>query len=207
MQIDVVEDLVAPKKLTGEMKKTTARIRVHFANARNLLNRLEIYINKAKKENLPITIAPADFGIKAIRDQIQLRNDEGVVKGLRDLQKCLNENLAVLTLKGYSTTVQAELDTLFKNLSDDSIAQTKQKKDREKLVQDNMAELNDLWDIIGDVLKSGKTIFQEKGKLKVKDYTFSSVIKDVHLKRKQEEKKPETNEKTDEKEDEQAKEN
>jgi hypothetical protein len=182
-KVALVEEVVNPEKLTGEMKKLTQKLGTHFANGRNLLNRVEIYIGKAAEEKAPLTMAPKDFGIKAVRDEITLKNDEGAVRKLRILESNLKDNLIVLAPKGYSVAVQTELANLIKDLSADSIAQTKKKKDREKLVEENIGEFNTLWKMMTDIMKSGKAIYQKKDKTKVSDYTYDHIIKDVQLKR------------------------
>jgi hypothetical protein len=188
-QVKLVEELVNPKKLTSEMKVLTQKLAVHFTHSRNLVNRLEIYINKAVSDNLPLTMASSDFGIKLVRQEVNLKNDEGVIKNLKDLKKNLSDNLTSLVAKGYTVAVQTELTTLIKDLGDDSIAQTTKKKEREKLVNDNISELNNLWSMMNDVMKAGKTYAKEKDPVKIKDYTYDHIIKDVQLKRKEEEKK------------------
>jgi hypothetical protein len=185
-KVELVESLVNPKKLTGEMKKLTQRLKIHFTTGRNLLNKIEIYIAKALEDGKTLSMAQEDFGIKAIRQQINAKNDEGTVLLLRTLKTTLADNLVVLVPKGYSTAIQTALSNLIDNLNDDSIAQTSKKKQREKLVADNTETFNALWKIMTDIMKSGKAIYQEKDKAKVPDYTYEHIIKDVHLKRAQE---------------------
>jgi hypothetical protein len=108
---------------------------------------------------------------------------------LRTLQQNLADNLAVLATKGYTESVQTELKTLIKDVSADSVAQTLKKKEREALVLNNMDQLNKLWFIITDMMKSGKAIYTEKDHHKLKDYTYTDVVKDVQMKRKQQEEK------------------
>lgn len=187
-QIALVEDLINPKKLTGELKKLTQKLRDGFTHCRNLLNKLERYLDMAAQENLSLTMVPADFGIKAIRENVNLKNDEGVVLKLRSLQQKLDDNTTVLATVGYTEEVKTELTNLIKDLSDTSVAQTRKKKEREALVSKNMDQLYKLWSIIVDLMKSGKTISKEqKDRNKLDDYTYSKVIRDVQLKRKQQE--------------------
>jgi hypothetical protein len=191
-QVKLVDELVNPKKLTGEMKVLTQKLSAHFKHTRNLVNRLEIYINKAVSDKLPLTLTPSDFGIKLVRQEVNLKNDEGVVRNLQSLKNNLSENLTSLVAKGYTVAVQTELTTLIKELGEDSIAQTTKKKQREKLVNDNMSELNNLWSMMNDILKTGKAYAKEKDSVKIKDYTYDHILKDVKMKRKEEAKKEKT---------------
>jgi hypothetical protein len=189
--ITVVEELVAPKKLTGEMKKITQQLADLFTHCRNMMNKVERYVDKASKDGLELTMAPGDFGIKAVCEAAGHRNDEGMVKNLRTVQQNLTANLDALIPKGYTAEVQAELKTLIRDLNDASVAQTLKKNERMELVKNNMGELNNLWLIIDDLMKSGKAIYKEKDKSRLRDYTYAELIKNVQLKRKQEE-TPET---------------
>lgn len=182
-QITLVEELINPKKLTGEMKQLTHQLIEGFTHCRNFVNKVERYLEMAVDEKLSLTMAPADFGIKAIRDAVNVKNDEGVVLHLRTLKQNLADNLTVLATQGYTTEVQTELTTLIKTLSDASVAQTQKKKEREKLVESNIDELNKLWVILSDILKSGKTIYKEIDKRKLKDYTYIEVLKNVQIQR------------------------
>lgn len=186
-EITTVEDLVAPKKLTGELKSLTRKLMDGFTRTRNLLNKVERYLDKAAQSGLKLTMAPDDFGIRKVRNTVNLKNDEGSVMNLRTLQQNLADNLSVLVSKGYTEDVQTELKTLIKDLNEASIAQTLKKKEREALVKNNIGELNALWATLDDLMKTGKAIYKEKDSSKVKDYTYASLIKDVQLKRKQQE--------------------
>lgn len=185
--ITLVEDLVAPKKITGEMKKITQQMADHFTHCRNLMNKVERFVDKASRAGLALTMAPGDFGIKDVREAVGIKNDEGVVKYLRTLLQNLTDNRATLVPKGYTEEVQTELKTLIRDLSNTSVAQTLKKNERAELVKNNMDKLNTLWLIIEDLMKSGKAIYKEKDKSKLKDYTYADLIKNVQLKRKQDE--------------------
>lgn len=186
-QNNVVMELVTSKKITAEIKKLTQKLGAHFKHGRNLLNKLERYARKALKSGLALTISPDDFGFKEARKDINKKNDEGVIKYLKLIQSNFNVNLQILETKGYTVAIQTEFDTLIKELSDDSVAQTMKKKEREVYIKNNIDEFNKLWDIIDDVLKSGKAIYKEKDPSKVKDYTYAQLIKTVRLQRTQEE--------------------
>jgi len=186
-QIALVEELINPKKLTGEMKQLTRKLGEGFTHCRNLLNKLERYLDMAASDKLELTMAPADFGIKALRNEVNLKNDEGVVLKLRSLQQNLGDNVTVLVTTGYTLEVQTELANLIEDMSENSVAQTRKKKEREKLVKDNMGQLNKLWALAVDLMKSGKAIYKEKDKGKIKDYTYTELIKDVQVKRKAQE--------------------
>lgn len=189
-QNKAVDELVAPVKLTAEMKKITQRLVDHYNHARNLVNKCQRYAEKANDAGIDLTMNPSDFGFKAVRLDIKNRNDEGVVKNLKILQSNMKDNLSALAPKGYNENVQNELSGLISGFSEDSIAQSLKKKEREKLVQNNMDKLNKYWLMVNEVLKDGKSIYKGKDQKKVNDYTYSELIKNVRLTRKKED--PET---------------
>ena len=181
-QVKTVDNLVAPKTLIAEQKQITLRLKSHFTRGRNLMNKLERYVQKAEKtDGLKLTIALDDFGFKAVRQNMNLKNDEGAVLHLKAVKQNFINNLAVLEGKGYTAAVQAELEALISDIANDSLAQTKKMKEREKLVADNIEQLNKLWLMIDDLLKTGKSILKEEDKSRSKDYTYSDLIKNVRM--------------------------
>jgi hypothetical protein len=74
-EIDAVSELIAPKKLTGELKKLTQKLQNGFTRTRNFMNKVERYLDKAAGEGLALTMAPADFGISNVREAVNLKND------------------------------------------------------------------------------------------------------------------------------------
>jgi hypothetical protein len=186
-QIEKVGDVVAPEKLMGEKKKITQDIMDDYTHGRNLVNKLERFIDRAADAGLALTMLPKDFGVKKVRDNINLKNDEGAVLALKALKGNVDANKAVLESKGYRADVQKELSDLVIKLESDSKAQTRKQKEWEDLIKANMGEFNALWEIVSDILKTGKTIYKEKDKTKVKDYTYADLINDVRIKRKKQE--------------------
>lgn len=183
-QIEKVDALVAPQKLMGEKKKITQNIMDDYKHTRNLLNKLERIIDRAADAGLNLSMLPKDFGIKRVRDDINIKNDEGAVLNLKALKGNLEANKVVLETKGYNQDVQEELSDLIIKLGNDSLAQTRKQKEWEDQIKKNMGEFNALWDIVSDILKTGKAIYKEKDPAKVKYYTYADLIKTVRIQRK-----------------------
>jgi hypothetical protein len=53
-----------------------------------------------------------------------------------------------------------------------------------KLVKDNAGQFDVLWDMVSNIMETGKVIYKGKNKDKVKDYTYSELIKKVRLEQK-----------------------
>lgn len=74
--------------------------------------------------------------------------------------------------------------TINPDLGEDSIAQTRKKKERGQLVKPSISEFNKYRLLIDDMLASGNAIYKEGDKSKVKDYTYTELIKDMRMKQK-----------------------
>ncbi|BBE16214.1 hypothetical protein AQPE_0351 [Aquipluma nitroreducens] len=95
----------------------------------------------------------------------------------------VNRNIArytdVLTAQGF-TAQQADLFVGSVNLIDqDNNAQHDILSNRTQLVEGNIGLLNDLYAIIKRICKTGKALYKDSMPVKVPDYTFSSLKKEV----------------------------
>lgn len=184
----LVENLINPRKLTGERKVLTKLVAKDYANIRKYLNRLEDYLKMA---DLPLTLAVNDFGIRLVRHELEAKNDEGIVKELKTLFKNAEDNKLALEPKGYTVAVSAAISNLITSLTTDSVAQTVKLDSRIALTHDNKKAMNDLWLIMDQVMESGKKIAKEEGNdLMLKDYTYAALEKKVRLMRDQDNSTP-----------------
>jgi hypothetical protein len=183
-EMEKANKLVATSLLMAEQKKITERINAHYSTARDTVNSVERYAQlagSALKTNV------SDFGFKSIREAIQLKNDEGIVKNFKDLLKHIDLNKTELEAQGLTEVFRTNLKTFIATFETDSKNQTRKVGERIDTTEVNNAEYNVLWDMISDILKTGKTLYKQKNKSKLKDYTFASLIKKVHVKMKEEE--------------------
>jgi hypothetical protein len=183
-QKTVVENLISPKQLTGEMKKITKLVAADYKRIRNIVNRIEDYLGMSKN---PLSLDISDFGQAAVRKELEAKNDEGIVKEIITLFKNTEDNKAALAPVGYTPAFSAKISKIISDLTTDSVAQTSKKDDRIVLTHENMLELNKLWKIMSKVLESGKNIAneEENGSM-LKDYTFAYIEKKVRLEHKKE---------------------
>jgi hypothetical protein len=185
-QLAVVEGLVAPIVLTGERKVITKLVNEDYQKVRHMVNRVADYLKLADGS---LTLAAEDFGMKGVRAQLDVKNDEGIVKALRILYKNFEDNKTELAKAGYTSAVSAEFENLIADLSGHSKAQTTKKDDRIALTKQNIAETNKLWKTMVTVMGTGKTLAKEMGNDSMQqDYTIASLVKKVRLERKKEEK-------------------
>ncbi len=184
-QKTLVEELITPRQLTGEMKLITQLVAADYTKIRNMLNRVESYLKKATE---PLTLPVVDFGIRQTRVELVAKNDEGIVMQLRALYKNLENNKAALEPKGYTPAISTEFAALITSLTTNSTSQNLKKDDRRVLVSENIVEMNKLWKMMNDVMEDGKKMGREqKNDAMIGDYTFKYVQKKVRQDRKNKE--------------------
>lgn len=186
-QVKLVNEGVATALIIAQQKVLTERIATHYSTARGWVNKIENY---AKKASAALVTNLSDFGFKTLRDDISNKNDEGVIKKFGDVLQIVDANKAALEVKGFTTEVRTKLDTFLKAFDTDIKNQSRKIDERKDLVTAHQKDYDALWEMINDVLETGKVIYKDKkDNKKVKDYTFSELIKKIRLNRKKEEDK------------------
>lgn len=170
--------LVRPKVMEAESKELTKEVITKMEAFRPRLNSLESYVNKAAGE---ITAATSDFGFSTIRENISAHNKEGVVENMEILLQLVVRNQEALRLKGFLEAAQKELETATKELAATNLQKGTQILDTAKLVKKYNKEIKTLFEQISEVCKDGKIIFAKKAPEKVKDYTFTELLKLVRM--------------------------
>jgi len=173
-KLEAVETLVNPIKLTKELSVITERIYNNLTALRPLLNRIEGYANRAGST---LTIAPKDFGIKEVRAKITSRNVEATLNNLKILLENVDNNMEALKAKGYSDEARKDIGSLQKGIKDDNLAYNVKLDEREAHVRTNIKVLNELWELMSDIMDSGKRIYKSVDGVKAKDYTLTSLKK------------------------------
>jgi translation elongation factor EF-1beta len=177
-QIKMVKERMAPALLTAEMKTITNRIRSQYITLRSIVNKVERYTVMAKGT---MDTKPANFGFKNLRKKLRLKDDEAVVKKLRELLQHIDKNYEALEVNGLSKAYRQEIEEAINAFEADIIAQTRKIDEREKVVKQNARQFDTLWSMMTEIMGTGKVIYKTKDKARVKDYTYSEMIKKVRL--------------------------
>ncbi len=113
-KLNEVEEIVNPKNLIDEVKVITSKIANLMSSTRDLLNKLEGYVKRATG----LKIKPEDFGIKAVREKISVRDVDDVGSTVKIVLKNSDDNIAALkqrkvTLKerGFPANIKHSLKT------------------------------------------------------------------------------------------------
>jgi hypothetical protein len=177
-----VKELVEPQTLTGEMKKITGRIAGHYEKARTIANKVEFFAEKAEAL---LNVKPTDFGFKVLRKSLKLKNDEGIIKGLRGMVQHIGANREALTQQGLTYEMYDEITGFIDAFEKDSLDQVRKLKERAELVKNNAGEFNAMWEMISTLCNAGQILAKErKDKAMLADYTMKKLVKKVRIMRK-----------------------
>jgi hypothetical protein len=185
-KMDAVDKIINPATITSQMKKATRNLYTGYEQALDFIDHIERYVDKAK-DGLPVTVK--DFEFSKTRKRIHAKDAEGAIEGLKLIEQQAKPHLAILEAKGYVKAKQDELPAIIKTLSDANVLQNSLTNQRANLVQENMGVITEFWDMINDILKSGKTIFKDD-EVKIKEYTQAKILTRLRREKKEKEEEP-----------------
>jgi hypothetical protein len=171
-------DLVIPKEETAKLKVITNRLYSTMDSLMGIVSSLVIYITMAKTD---IPISATDFGISALRKAIHRLDVEAVLQNLHILRNGIQQYKAELSKQGLSDDVINLITTATTSIQADNQKQYEIVTTRKELVQNNLWLFNGLYAKIIEVCTIGKAIYKGKDEKKVKDYTFSALLKQVRI--------------------------
>lgn len=174
-KLEIVESIVNPKKLQAELKKLTDDMYASTESLRSQLQLLEGYIKRA--ENL--TILAKDFGISALRNNITKKDQEAVLENLKVLFQNIDDNLSAIQSKGFTTEAYNKLKATRDSIKTANQSQNEKMNQKQKLVEDNIGTLNELWDIMNNIMDAGKRIAKSNSQLLIHNYTKTKLQKRV----------------------------
>jgi hypothetical protein len=124
-------------------------------------------------------IAPADFGLTALRKAVNSKDVEGVLKNLHLVLSNIDKYKDNLASQG----LKEDLIALFSE-SSGSIAEAKQaqyeiERNRKTIVQNNASLFNTMNDQLTEILATGKILYKDNDPVKLQEYTFSELKKRV----------------------------
>ena len=166
--------LIHPNVMVAEGKEYTKTVNKMMEDLRPSLNAVESYVIKAGGS---LTAAPSDFGFTPIREEISAHNKEGVVDKLEALLQLIIRNLEPIQAQGFTEVKKTQFETEVANLATFSIDRGQQIQDTAKNIRKYNKELKTLMAEVMSICKDGKIIFATTAPEKVKDYTFTQLLK------------------------------
>ncbi|RKD91978.1 hypothetical protein [Mangrovibacterium diazotrophicum] len=174
--IDAVTELVTPREETLQVKLLTEQIYNLQSELADQLNRLQAYLDMAGKS---IPLSASDFGILPCRRKIHQHETEGVMQALKLVMNNVARYKTPLNEQGMSDEFEARLQAISSELSTAVQKRYELVSRRAELVQDNMGELNALFEQMNLICKTGKALYKNNNPAKTKDYTFSHLLKQI----------------------------
>jgi len=185
-KLALIEEIVFPKKIADEIKLVTERLNATMESMREALNWLEGYVDRAKN----LSLKPTDFGIKEVRKAISVNDVEKFFSSMGNLLGNVETNFSQLSEKGFTQAAKNVLVNARKNIKADNDLQNIKLNFKSSLVEANIEKLNDLWDNMKDILKTGKILYQNKDKSKTAEFTITALKTRVKQERKKKETPP-----------------
>jgi hypothetical protein len=187
-KINLVDELVTPKIETDELKKITKSLYKTMDDLVDPITKIRGYLSLTKDT---VGLSAKDFGLTLLRRKIDSKDAEGVQQNLAVVIAFLNKYTEQLTVVGLSNDIIEQFNAALISIAENNKRQFEIVSNRKAVVQNNRNVLNDLNAQISEILNIGKSLFRGKDALKVKEYTFSTLIKSVRhvsTKKKEEEK-------------------
>jgi hypothetical protein len=170
--------LVNPKEETAEMKMITQRLYASFTQTHEMVNTLAFYLKLAKSD---IPVSAADFGLTALRRKLTGKDAEGVLQNLHIVIDQTQHYRIPLEEKGMPSPFIEQLHMLHAAIAGDNTLQYEILRNRRELVENNTNTLNGLYAQITEICDAGKLLFRGKDPVRLQEYTFSELVKQVHI--------------------------
>jgi hypothetical protein len=174
--IAALTEMSAPESETQAVKTINEAIHALMNELIGSTNRLSGYIQYAKPR---ILINDTGFGIKALREGINKKDVEKVLSALHTVKVNIGKHKDVLTEQGLTDALSATFDSAEKAISkgkQDAYAITSK---RASIVQDNMAQFNELYKQLKEILRAGKILYKNTDPVRYNEYTFIHLLRGV----------------------------
>lgn len=176
-KMTAVEVLIFPGGILGQLKVITRRLYATMETMRDHLNKVENYISLCRQEDL--TIDKNSFGISELRIEISQGDAEGFDGKMRIFLDNVDANFAALQTKGLTQARVNEMETIKANVKADNTEQNTKLDAVEILAQANLGPLNELWDMMLQIMKTGKAVYKESDEARTEDYTMTKLIERI----------------------------
>ena len=162
----------------------TQRIRIVTRTIGSKCDELSIKVNHANNyihmvEPTDLNVDVNSMGVTPLRASLNNGNTEGVVKNGRVLIINVQANLTVLEPVGLTPAFLTELTELIDQIETLGNEQTDKKSKRNRNTDAYIGQFNELWAMEKLVMATGKALFKGVDEVKLKDYTYTTIIKRI----------------------------
>jgi hypothetical protein len=176
-KIAVLKEVVMPKFMVTERKVVTTRL---YGTMNGLLESVRHLTGYIKLAKLDISIPLGDFGFAPLRKAVNAKDAEGTFKSLQFVNGNVAKFKDVLVAKGLSEEFVTGLIATAASIADDKQLQYEYDMKATALLQSNVGGFNELHAQLLEILSVGKILYTGKDPVKLKEYTFSELLKKVH---------------------------
>ncbi len=154
--IDTAEDILPDEAVQDQLQQLTADVDSAMEAARQKFADSRYFIEKAFPSKPAVQ---KEFGMDDYRDA--RKSQKGMTQFMQTFFKTATKYAAELAAVNYNAAAVAEIQTLGTTLNDANIAQEKFKGTRWTITETRIVAHNAAWDVMLQVSKAGKVIFQK----------------------------------------------
>ena len=174
-KLEVVTQVVLPKTLMVQLKQETTKLYSNLDTIKKNGLMLKRYVEMAGSK---VAVGLKDLNFSGLRKTCDHRDAEGALGAMKRIDQLLEPYMDVLQTQGYSQEMQDEWKSLAEEVKSGNIAQNEIMNKIQQLAEDNTAVLNELWEMVNGILRTGKLLFKDD-KLKQKEFTLTEIRKRV----------------------------
>ena len=126
-----------------------------------------------------LKLSPSDFGLTDLRKGINKKDAESVIKNLHTVNTNIMKYKEILTPQGLGDALIVRFETAYTTIAADKQTKYEITSNRKSIVQNNLSLLNGLNDQLSEILKIGKILYKPGDEAKMKEYTFTQMMKQV----------------------------
>jgi hypothetical protein len=173
-----VSELLSPVLETAELKGITTRMYAVINGLLDPLNRVKGYL-KLAKDTVPVSAT--DFGLTLLRKKVSTKDAKGILQGLQLVNANLQKYKEPLSAQGLTEELISVFTTSAGFIAADNQKPYEIVSRRKDLVRTNVGLLNDLYKQLSEIMEVGKILYKGNNIVKLKEYTFSELLKKVRI--------------------------
>jgi len=188
-EITSVENRTRLPELLALLKTKTAELVALQESLRPVMTTLDRYVMKAKDL---LSIAPGDFGIKEVREEISRGDTEKLIDTLEVVKHHVTNEYENLQTKGYTEADRTLLLTTLEQVKTANREQNELTDQKEAVIQANGGIIEALLVTAREVMKDGKSLYKYSNPEKAGNYTEQVLLRRMRheYERKNEEEPP-----------------
>jgi hypothetical protein len=175
-KVNLVDELVCPKTETNELKKIIRRLYETMDSLVDPIAKIRGYLFLMKKTG---EVPAKDFGLAMLSRKISDRNAKDTHHNVLHAIAFLEKYKEQLVSMGFNDDIIDLFKDAASSIMEDNQLQFNIISKRKAIVQNNLSALNSLYAQLMHILNTGKSIYKGVNIMKYKEYSFTSLRKNV----------------------------